>query len=121
MQIEYAASAMLKGEQRLMKMINTDAHWFMLFESEYGVSFKHANRRYEVAQHVRRRRMELFWISLHRVRKYILLAKGYDPVLWNFDQTPYYQNEVGAQNKATLAVQGALVPVHENKGKAHSR
>ena len=65
--------------------------------------------------------MVLFWISLFRVRKYILLAKGYDPVLWNFDETPYYQNEAGAQDKPTLAVQGALVPIVENKGKAHSR
>ena len=65
--------------------------------------------------------MVRFWLSLFRVRKYILLAKGYDPVLWNFDQTPYYQNEVGAQNKPVLAVQGAIVPLVENKSKAHSR
>ena len=30
---------------------------------------------------------------------------------WTFDQPPYYQNEVGAQNKPTLAVQGATVPI----------
>ena len=65
--------------------------------------------------------MELFWTSLFRVRKYILLEKGYDPVLNNFDQTPYYQNECGAQNKQTLAVRGALVPVDEGKSAAHLR
>ena len=32
-------------------------------------------------------------------------------MLWNFDETPYYQNEAGAQDKPTLALQGALVPL----------
>ena len=65
--------------------------------------------------------MELFWVSLFRVRYYILLEKGYDPVLWNFDETPYYQNETGAQNKAVLAVQGTNVPLVESKPAAHAR
>ena len=102
-------------------MISTDVHWLRFLGSEYGVSFRQANRRYEVGRHLRHRRMELFWISLNRVRKYILLEKGYDPVLNNFDQTPYYQNEAGALNKLMLAVQWALVPVVEGKGAAHSR
>ena len=102
-------------------MVKPDSHWFALLESQYGFSFKNANRRYEVARHVRHLRMALFWVSLFRVRKYILLVHGYDPVLWNFDQTPYYLNEAGAQDKPTLAVQGALVPIIENKSKAHSR
>ena len=42
-------------------------------------------------------------------------------MLWNFDETPYYENESGAQDKPTFAMQGDLVPVVENKGKAHSR
>ena len=46
---------------------------------------------------------------------------GYDLVLWNFDQTPHYQNEVVAQNKPTLAVRGATVPTVEGKSAAHAR
>ena len=41
-----------------------------------------------MARHVRDLRMVLFWISLFRVRKYILLATDYDPVFWNFDDPP---------------------------------
>ena len=87
---------MLHGEKKMKKNIKPDSHWFALLESQYGFSFKNANRRYEVARHVRHLRMALFWVSLFRVRKYILLVHGYDPVLWNFDETPYYQNEAGA-------------------------
>ena len=119
--IEWVAAQLLSGERNLLKTINTDAHWFALYESEYGLSFKHANRRYEVQEHVWKRRMEIFWWSLFKVRKFILLLKKYDPVLWNADQTPYYQNEVGAQNKPTLAVMGANVPIVEGKSAAHSR
>ena len=60
LQIEYAASAMLNGERKLQRMVKTDGHWFALLESQYGFSFKHANRRYEVARHVRHLRMVLF-------------------------------------------------------------
>ena len=94
--VEYEAAHVLHSEQKLKKMINTDSHWFRLFVGEYGVSFRHANRRYEVAKHVQHRRMVLFWTSLFRVRLLCLLTKGYDPILWNVDRTPYYQNETGA-------------------------
>ena len=58
---------------------------------------------------------------MYRVRYYIKLATGHEPAIWNFDQTPYYQNEVGAQNKPTMAVRGSTVPVVENKSAAHAR
>ena len=99
----------------------SDAQWFALFESECCVSFTHANRLYEVVRHVRHLRQVLFWISMFRVRKYILLAQGYEPVLWNFDETPYYQNAAGAHDKPTLTVQGACVSIVENMDKTHSR
>ena len=119
--VEYAAAHVLHSEQKLTRLINTDSHWFRLFESEYGVSFKQANRRYEVAKHVQHRRIVLFWTSLFRVRQLCLLTFKYDPVLWIFDQTPYYQNETGAQRSPTLAVRGGQVPVVEGKSAAHSR
>ena len=87
-----------------MKMLDPTPHWFALYENDYFISFKNANRGYEVALHVRKLRMELFWTSIYRLRYYILLEKGYEPAIWNFDQTPYYQNEAGAQNKPTLTV-----------------
>ena len=76
---------MLNGERTLLRFVKLDAHWFSLFESQYGFSFKRANRRYEVSRKVRHVRVVIFWCSLFRVRKYFILEKEYDPVLWNFD------------------------------------
>ena len=121
LQAEYVAAALINGERRLLKAINTDAHWFALFENEYGVSFKMANRRYEVARHVMHKRLEIMWTSNARIMYYIFLEKGYYPTIINFDQSPFYMNEVGAQNKATLAILGDKVPIVEGKAAAHKR
>ena len=51
-------------------------------------------------------RMELWWVSLFRLRALAVEALGYDLEMENFDQSPYYRNESGAQNKSTLAVAG---------------
>ena len=85
LQTEYAAAAMLNGEPNMLRLVRLDTHCISLFESQYGFSFKRANRRYEVSREVRHQRMVIFWCNLHRVRKYFVLAKGYDPVLWSFD------------------------------------
>ena len=118
---EYAASVFIAGSKKAMRMMNVTSRWLACFENEYGVSFRQANRRYEVSRTVRKQRMEICWANLFRVRQYILLEKNYDPVPWNFDQTPYYQNETGAQNKKTLAVKGSVVPLVEGRSDAHSR
>ena len=66
-------------------------------------------------------RMELFWVTLFRIRQLAVLAFGKDPVLQNFDQSPYHHNESGSQNKATLGVRGSLVPVVEGNCDCKSR
>ena len=55
------------------------------------------------------------------MRAYIFYTLGYDPKITNFDQSPYYANETGAQDKLTLAVKGENVPIVEGKSAAHSR
>ena len=57
--------------------------------------------------------MEIFWIVLFRVRLFIFLIFGYDPLIINFDQSPFHNNETGSQNKLTLAVRQSVVPIVE--------
>ena len=82
---------------------------------------KKANRKYQVPRSVQKERMELFWCSLFRVRLFISKEFGYDPVLYNFDQSPYHHNESGSQNKATLSVRGANVPIVEGTADIRER
>ena len=58
-------------------------------------------------------RLEIFWVNLFRLRLLMLLRLGYEPQLENFDQSPYHNNEVGAQHKPVLAVKGGKVPLIE--------
>ena len=95
--------------------------WFKRWEDEYGLSMRKANRKYQVPRTVQKERMELFWTSLFRVRLFIQKKFGYDPVLYNFDQTPYHHNESGSQNKATLAVRGVNVPLVEGTADVRER
>ena len=65
-----------------------------------------ANRRYKAPKWVVGERLRLWWITLTRLRLLCLLIFGYDLEMENFDQSPFHNNEVGAQNKPTLAVAG---------------
>ena len=65
--------------------------------------------------------LRLFWVSLFRVRQLAVLALGYEPMLLNWDQSPYHHNESGSQNKPTLAVRGSTVPVVEGNSDCKSR
>ena len=59
-----------------------DYWWCKRWEEEYGLTFKKANRKYAVP----------WWVQL-----FILQVFGYDPVLVNFDQSPFHNNERGSQ------------------------
>ena len=80
-----------------------------------------ANRKYAVSRPIVKERMEIFWVVVFRIRLFILLAFGYDPLLQNSDQSPFHHNETGSQNKATLAVRGSIVPVVEGNSDVKSR
>ena len=49
------------------------------------------------------------------------VAKGYDPVVTNFGQTPFYQNGCASKKQLTVAVQGGLVPIVEGRSQANLR
>ena len=80
-----------------------------------------ANRKYQVPRIVVKVRMEIEWVNLFRVRYLIVLVFGYDPLILNFDQSPFHHNETGSQNKRTLAVRGSIVPVVEGNSDTRSR
>ena len=60
-------------------------------------------------------------VNATRVRQLAVLALGYEPMLLNWDQSPYHHNESGSQNKPTLAVRGSTVPVVEGNSDCKSR
>ena len=121
LQSDWIAAHLLNGERKILKTDDPTPHWFALFEDEYGVSFKRANHKYEIARAVRKVRHEIGWLNNARIRAYVMLVWGYDPVINNLDQSPYYQNETGSQNKPALALRGESVPAVEGKSAAHSR
>ena len=116
---DYAQSCLLNG----VKVQGFKPHdwWFRRWEEEYGLSMRHANRKFQVPRWLLKERLELFWVSLFRIRYLIRLHFGYDPEIFNFDQSPYHHNESGSQNKATLAVRGATVPVVEGNSDVRAR
>ena len=116
---EYVAACLLNGHR--VTAVTVDSRWFKRWEEEYGLSMRVANRKYEVSRDVVKQRMELFWQSLFRVRQLCQLRWGYDPVILNFDQSPFHHNESGSQNKATLAVRSSVVPIVEGKSDVKRR
>ena len=80
-----------------------------------------ANRKYKVPRWVLKERLALFGVNLFRIRLLIKLVYGQEPVIFNFDQSPFHHNETGAQNKATLGVRGNTVPVVEGSADVRSR
>jgi hypothetical protein len=50
--------------------------------------------------------LQITWLSVARVRKAIVLKLGYDPVIEDFDQSPFHMNEVGSENAGSLPFRG---------------
>ena len=116
---EHAQACLLSGLP--VETVNLDSWWFSRWEEDHGLSMRCANRKYEVPRKVQKERLEIFWVVLFRIRLFILLAFGYDPLIQNWDQSPFHHNETGAQNKPTLGVRGAKVPVVEGNSDVKSR
>jgi hypothetical protein len=98
-----------------------DSWWFKRWEEEHGLSMRKANRKYQVPRAVLKRRLEIFWVNLFRLRQFAVLALGYEPAMMNWDQSPFHHNETGAQDKPLLGVRGALVPIVEGNSDTKSR
>ena len=83
---EHAQTSILNGAP--VQTFKPDSWWFQRWQEDYGLSLRQANRKFAVPRHVLKARLELFWVSLFRVRQLSVLALGYDPMQLNFDQSP---------------------------------
>ena len=88
-----------------------DGQWVRRWRVDRGVSFRKPNRKWKVPKDVLLERCQIFWSNVFRVRAFILAKFGYDPALWNFDQSPYHMNEAGSKETGTLALRGQPVVV----------
>ena len=101
----YCAECLLHG--LTVKMFKLSSQWFKCWEREYGLTMRMPNRKYKVPKYVLEERMRLWWITLFRIRALCVAVNGYDPEMENWDQSPFHNNETGAQNVSTLAFKGA--------------
>ena len=116
---EHAYACLLNGVS--VQKVDPNSWWFKRWEESYGLCMRKANRKYAVPRKVFKERLEIFWVVLFRIRQLILLVFGYDPLIENFDQSPFHHNETGSQNKPTLGVPGSTVPVVEGNNVVKSR
>ena len=61
-----------------------DSWWFKRWEEEYGLSMRVANRKYSVPRKVQKERLDIFWVNLFRIRLFVLLAFGREPMVIQF-------------------------------------
>ena len=118
-QLEYAEECLTRGVQ--VRLFQPTSVWFKQWEQEYGLCMKQPNRKYKCSKELLARRLEAFWITVFRIRAFVMALFGYDPDMENFDQTPYHRNESGSQDARTLAVSGELVPLVECHGDTRVR
>jgi hypothetical protein len=116
---DHAYACLLNGQPA--QSFKPDGWWFRRWEESYGLSMRKANRKYAVPRKVVKERLEIFWVSLFRIRYFIFLVFGYDPLIQNWDQSPFHHNESGSQDKPTLGVRGSTVPVVEGNVDTKSR
>lgn len=111
---EYCAQCLLQGYRP--KVSRVRSRWFDQWEAEHGLCMRQPNRRYKLPKRILEERLSIWWITLARLRTLALECLGYDLEMENFDQSPFHNNEVGAQNKKTLAVAGLNeVPLIEGR------
>ena len=83
-----------------------DGQWVRRWRVDRGVSFRKPSRKWKVPKAVLLERCQIFWSNVFRVRALIRAIFGYEPALWNFDQSPYHMNEAGSKETGTLALRG---------------
>ena len=111
---DYCRCCMLQGSKPAVA--ETRSRWFDSWMQEYGLSLRKPNRRYKAPKALVAERLRLWWITLTRLRYLCYLIFGYDLEMENFDQSPFHNNEVGAQNKPILSIAGVSeVPLLEGR------
>ena len=102
--------------------VKIDRVWLQRFMSDYRITSRIPNRKFKVARWVLSERLEIFWLSVAKIRKFIMLKFGYDPDCRNIDQSPFHMNEAGSKEVNSLAFKGApTVPLIESHAATRER
>ena len=115
----YCAEQLKRGAKPKVPRLRSD--WFADWRREYGLSMRLPNRKYKAPKWLVGQRLEVGWLNMARVRQACHDILGYDPEVWNFDQSPFYHNESGSKNLPTLHVRGAKVPLIELQAETRAR
>ena len=79
-------------------------------------------RKWKVSRPTIKERLRNLWTIIYKIRKLVVLAKGYDPDMRNLDQSPFHMNEAGSQVTGSTAMKGApMIPLVENHGATRER
>jgi hypothetical protein len=99
---DYAHACLVNGQPFLA--FAADSRWFRRWGAGYGLSMRRADRKYAVTRRIVKERIGILWVVLCRIRYVMFLVFGYDPLVDNWDQSPFHRNKTGSQNKPILAV-----------------
>jgi len=84
-----------------------DYKWLSNWKREYGISLRKPNRKWSYPRATLKERLRIMWSNVMRVRKLMLLEFGREPIMDNFDQSPFHMNEVGSRKAPTLSIRGS--------------
>ena len=116
--VEYIEEHATRGTRADAGVVNYQ--WMSRWKFQYGVSLRQPNRKFSVPREIMRERLHLFWTNLFRVRRLMARSLGYEPVIENFDQSPFHMNEVGSKSTGSLSIRG-VGPVVLKEGHAATR
>ena len=78
---DYAHACLVTAQPVVTFKVNS--HWFRRWEEEYGLPMRRANRKYAVPRRIVKERLGILWVVLFRIRYFIFLVFGYDPLIDN--------------------------------------
>ena len=120
LQAQYIAASLHAGVT--VSPLQVNRAWLKKWMCEYRISVRQPIRKYKVARDVLCERLQIFWITVAKIRTAVKLHFGYDPDFKNVDQSPFHMNEAGSQECKTLSVKGAYsVPLIENHAATRER
>ena len=110
----YVEEHAVRGERADAAVV--DYTWLSRWRFQFRVSLRQPNRKWSVPRHIMKERLEIVWCNIFRVRRFMARSLGYEPVIENFDQSPFHMNEVGSKATGSLTIRGggtvALVEGH---------
>ena len=102
--------------------VEIDDRWVKEWLEDNRLTQRKPNRKWKVSRPTLKERLRSFWIISYSLRKFEILAKGYDPARQNFDQSPFHMNEAGSKATGTIAMKGCpIIPLIENHAATRER